>query len=294
MAKPKSVLRYRLEYAAYLALAGLIRALPLETASWLSGRGWRLFAPMIARHRRALAAIARAFPDKDPAWHRARILEMWDNLGRVFAESFHLRAIVADHRVVLDDEAAVIAGLAGGTQFIVAGVHLGNWEAGAAVAPVLGAQACGIYQRIHNPFIEAHVRKMRAPLYPAGLHPKQADAGRKVMRALQGGGSLTTMGDLRDHFGPKVDFFGLPAPTNTFPALMARSFGLPLFAAIAVRAPENGHHVRFRVRLVPVTVPHTGDRIADALAATEQLQARFEEFIREYPGQWMWVHRRWG
>ncbi len=294
MAKPKTFIRYRLEYAGFLLLAGLIRALPLETASWLSGRGWRLFAPLIARHQRALNAIARAFPEKDSAWHRARVLEMWDNLGRVFAESFHLDAILSSDRVVLENEAEILATLAGKTRFIVAGVHLGNWEAGAAVAPRLGAQACGIYQRIHNPFIENYVRTMRAPLYPAGLFPKQSDAGRKVMRALQNGACLATMADLRDYYGPKVEFFGMPAPTNTFPALMARSFEVPLFAAMVVRTPLNGEHVRFAVRLVPMKVPHSEDRAADALAATTALHARFEEFIREYPGQWMWVHRRWG
>ncbi|MGE3247701.1 MAG: hypothetical protein AB7J19_15355, partial [Beijerinckiaceae bacterium] len=71
-------------------------------------------------------------------------------------------------------------------------------------------------------------------------------------------------------------------------------FGIPLFAVVCARVPEGDDHVRFRVRLVRVDVPVTDDRMADATAATASLQAAFETFIREYPGQWMWVHRRWG
>jgi KDO2-lipid IV(A) lauroyltransferase len=135
---------------------------------------------------------------------------------------------------------------------------------------------------------------MRAPLYPAGIFPKQNDAARQVISAMRGGATLTTMGDLREWTGPSVDFFGRPAPSNTFPALMARTFSVPLFAGFVARVPKDGSNVRFRARMVEIPVPHTDDRDADVLAATAALQKQFEAFIREYPGQWMWAHRRWG
>ncbi|MGE3644200.1 MAG: lysophospholipid acyltransferase family protein [Beijerinckiaceae bacterium] len=294
MSKTKSALRYRLDYAGFRVLAGLVRALPLETASRLSGKGWRAFAPFLSRHKRAVRAIAAAFPDKDQAWCDATARAMWDNLGRVFAEGFHLSDIWQQGRVVLEEAEEFRAALGSERRFVFVGAHLGNWEVAAATAREVGASVCGVYQRIHNPHVEQYVRSLREPLYPAGLFPKHDNAGRKVMIAIRNGASLTTMGDLRDWFGPSVPFFGRPAPSNVFPALMARSFGIPLFAVVCARVPEGDDHVRFRVRLVRVDVPVTDDRMADATAATASLQAAFETFIREYPGQWMWVHRRWG
>lgn len=287
-------IKYLLEYAAFRCLTVFVRALPLEFASNLSGRLWRLVAPFLSRHKRALGAIAQCFPEQDKAWHAAHINEMWDNLGRVFAESFHLEEIAGTGRIDLENIEEIRAILGDRTQFVAAAVHLGNWEIGTTVTPLFGARSCGIYQPLHNPLIERHVRSMRAPLYPAGIFPKQNDAARQVIRAMRGGATLTTMGDLREWTGPSVNFFGRPAPSNTFPALMARTFSIPLFAGFVARVPKDGSSVRFRARMVEIPVPHTDDRDADIKAATAAMQRQFEAFIREYPGQWMWAHRRWG
>jgi len=59
--------KHRIEYAFFLAMATLVRALPLETASNAMGWGWRVFAPFSSRHRRALANLQAALPEKSEA-----------------------------------------------------------------------------------------------------------------------------------------------------------------------------------------------------------------------------------
>lgn len=293
----RSILRtikHWLEYAGFRLVAAIIRALPVETASSLLGFIWRKLAPLSSRHKRALDAIAQSFPDKDRRWHEARINEMWDNLGRVFAESFHLERIVSNGWVVAEGIPEILAELADPPQLVAVTLHLGNWELASSSSLQTGISICGIYQRIHNPLIEKYIYALREPLYPAGLFPKRQDAGRSVIRAIKNGASLGTLGDLREWGGPDIDFFGRPAPTNTFPALIARSMDIPFYAARIARVPENGNNVRFSVKLERIQVPRTDDRAADVLAATKESHARFEAFIREYPGQWMWAHRRWG
>jgi len=287
-------IRHRLEYAAFRAVAAALGALPLETASRLSGKCWRLVAPRLSRHRRALDAIALAMPDLPAARREELIRDMWENLGRVFAESFHLHDIRHGEHVVIENEEALVRAHADDPRFVVAGVHLGNWEAGAIAARVLNPQICGIYQRVSNPLVDAYVRALREPAYGGGLFPKQDRAARKVMAQMRRGASLVTMGDLRDWRGPSVTFFGHPAPTNIYPALLARTLGAPFYAGMVARTPRDGRHVRFTAQLVRIDMPMTDDREADALAATERAQAAFESFIRAYPGQWMWAHRRWG
>jgi KDO2-lipid IV(A) lauroyltransferase len=97
------------------------------------------------------------------------------------------------------------------------------------------------------------------------------------------------LADLRENAGIKVPFFGMPAPSTTFPAMVARSLDVPLLVQQTVREPG----VRFRFRLETIDVPRTDDRDADIAAATARVQAAFERNIRERPEQWMWSHRRW-
>lgn len=280
--------RHRLEYAGFLLVAWFFRALPVETASNVGGRLWRWIAPLIRRHRRAVAQLRAAFPEKSEAECERIARDMWEGLGRVFAETFHLDEIVAQGRITADP--ASFAALPENRSFIAAAPHQGNWEIAVAGLLQFGGRGAGIYQRLKNPLADAYLRRMRAPLYPGGLWPKQDDAARLALRHLRRGGVLATMADLRDNTGVPTPFFGRPAPTSTFPAFAARATGVPLLAAEIVREPG----VRFTISLTPVPVPRTQDRNADILAGTTALHAAFEASIRRHPEQWMWVHRRWG
>jgi KDO2-lipid IV(A) lauroyltransferase len=68
----------------------------MDAASALGGRLWRWIAPLTPRHERALTHLQMAFPDMGDAERRADRAAMWDNLGRVFAETFVLDRLAAD------------------------------------------------------------------------------------------------------------------------------------------------------------------------------------------------------
>ena len=108
----------------------------------------------------------------------------------------------------------------------------------------------------------------------------------------QGGASsqIALKGDvLRDLAGLRVPFFGRPAPSTPFPALLARARGVPLFAGAMIR--RDG--VCFEAEMMEISVDRSKDREADLFATTARIQAAFEALIRAHPGQWMWGHRRW-
>lgn len=87
-----------------------------------------------------------------------------------------------------------------------------------------------------------------------------------------------------------VDFFGWEVPTFKGPVVFSIRTGAPLIPLFTVRdAP--GHH-----RLIidpPVAVEDTGDRDQDILITTARLTKLIESYIRQYPAQWWWFHRRW-
>ena len=123
----------------------------------------------------------------------------------------------------------------------------------------------------------------------AGFCPGPRPPRGRCSRPPRQGGYPAFLADLRDDRGAAVPFFGAPARSTVFPALLARTTGLPLYAGAAFRRPD----VHFVIRGARIPVPETNDREADAIVATAALQKQFETFIREAPEQWMWAHRKW-
>jgi KDO2-lipid IV(A) lauroyltransferase len=281
-------LRYRLEYVGFRAAQAAATALPLEAVSRTSGLAWRLIAPLLHRQERALGNLALAYPELSAAERERIAAGMWENLGRTFGESFHLKEIVAQKRVRFEPMAQLDDIIRGGP-CVVCGLHLGNWELVAYASKLMGARFTGVYQRLSNPLVDEETRKLRAFLYDGGLLPKTPVTARALMKTAKGGGYPAFLADLRDDNGTAVPFFGAPALSTVFPALLARKTGLPLYAGAAFREPK----VRFVIRAARVEIPHTADHAADAIAGTAALQAQFEAFIRQAPEQWMWAHRKW-
>jgi Kdo2-lipid IVA lauroyltransferase/acyltransferase len=282
-------LRFRLEFVVLWLAMTLARALPLQAASWLSGKLWRFIAPRLSRQKRAIANLELAFPEKSLAEHKAIAAAMWENLGRTFAESLRIKTLTESDRIVFEPAEDFDEAARGAKPFIVCGLHLGNWEILAHGGQRLGVSLIGVYQRPSNPLVEVLIRGIREPLYEAGLTPKTPMAARVLLRAIKDGASPCFLADLRDDNGPSVPFFGRLARSTVFPALLARTTGIPLYAGAAFRRPGS----RFSIRIAPISMPQTNNSAADALVATQALQRQFEAFIREAPEQWMWAHRKW-
>jgi KDO2-lipid IV(A) lauroyltransferase len=275
-----------IEYAGFRLVAAIAASLPLDVASSVSGRIWRFVAPMLRRHARARANIAASLPELSEQAREAILLDMWENLGRTFGEAFHLQDLAAARDRVTIDLSPEVESLLRKGGVVLVSLHLGNWEIAVTSLAPYGLDAAGVYQSLKNPIVDDYVTGMRGPLYKAGLFSTVF----KLMRVVRAGKSVAILADQREHRGISVPFFGRPAPSNPFPAILARSQKVPLVAGYVLRT--TGAH--FVVRGEVVDVPQTGDREADVAAATANIHAVFERWIRQHPGQWMWGHRRWG
>src|SRR5262245_10454222 len=142
-------LRQRAEYFLLRSSAAAVRALPLDVAANVSGRLWRLMAPFNRRHQRALANLAIAFPDKTPAERKAIARAMWENLGRVMAETMQIDRIIADPtRIEIADERMYRRykdklGAAVGVT-----LHMGNWELAIWPFTMAGNNPAAVYRTV--------------------------------------------------------------------------------------------------------------------------------------------------
>ena len=124
-------LQFRLEYGLLRLIVGLVRILPLETATGLSARAWRFLAPRVnpKRQARALANLAIAFPEKSEAERLAICMAHWENLGRVMAETMQIDRLIQDPtriRIVSDRLFGRYKNKLGPA--IGVSLHMGNWE----------------------------------------------------------------------------------------------------------------------------------------------------------------------
>lgn len=221
----------------------------------------------------------------------AKLLDgMWNNLGRTSAEAFHLPQLMAEQdRFDIGPEfhEAIRVAKVRGAVFV--SLHQGNWELASPLLHCHGLPVAGVYQRLRNPLVDQRATDARAPFYSLGLHSKGSETARRLLRIVSRGGTVTIMGDLRDLTGLSVPFFGTPAPSTPFPALLARGRDMPIYAGVVMRKAG----ATFRVSVAEVPVHRTGDLETGLLETTAAIQRQFEAFIREAPEQWMWGHRRW-
>jgi KDO2-lipid IV(A) lauroyltransferase len=282
--------RHRVEAASAALFFAAMRLLPLDAASAAGGALARHIGPWLPLSRRARANLARTLPELSSAERRRIVAAMWDNLGRVAAEYPHLSRIgvfAGDGRVAVEGLEHLEAALAEGRQVIMLGGHLANWELAPLAAAQYGLPMTHLYRAANNPLVDRMIARFRGG---AAFAPKGAVGSRRAFAALRGGGHLGMLVDQKLNDGIAVSFFGRPAMTASAPALLALHFGC---AVLPVRVERRrGAHFRLTV-CPPLSLPRTGNRDADVAALMAAVNLTLEGWIRERPGQWFWLHRRW-
>ena len=290
MATKSRQIRYWLEYAGFRVMALFFGALPVKASSRLGGVVVAFFGPKSKkRHPRLLRNLKSAMPELDDAAAERLAGEVWRNLGYVLGEFFHLDEI-ARGRIDVENADLLREIVATGKGAVLCGAHQANWEGGSAVLTAFGFKPLGVYHPMSNPLVNADVMSRRLKHYPGGLMAKRdPETPVAMIRYARQGGSIAFLVDQQVHMGLQTPFFGRPAQSTPFPAMVARQCGIPLVLITGTRLPG----VRFRMRAQVIDVPRTEDRNADIFAATAAMQAKLEGAIREHPEQWMWTHDRW-
>lgn len=293
-------LRYRLEYGLLLLLVGIVRMMPVDTAAAVSARVWGVVAPRLRRHRRALENLAKAFPEKSPAEREAIARSMWENLGRVMAETMQIDRLLRDPgRLSIANEPMFRRYRDKLGPAIGCSLHMGNWELAIWPFVVSGANPAAVYRTVKNPYVDSYLRYQRRDLYPGGLLGKGKvdgnwDEGQRTARQItdfvRNGGRLGLVCDLYDKSGLPVPFFGHDARSVTIPAMIARRLGARIWLARCLRI---GTESRFQVEVKELKVPRSANPGEDVKWITAAMQREFEAWIREAPEQWMWSNRRW-
>lgn len=273
----------RIARAVIAVLLLLPHRVRVATMGWIARN---LVGPLTGYTRRARKNLAYIWPDMSESERRRIARSVLDNAGRVIIENYATADQLAraatwtTHGPGLDPAQKA---LAEDRPILFVSGHFGNYQAARAAMNVRGYNLGGLYRPLNNGYFNDHyVRTVEAVGGPAFARGRRGLAN--FMRHVKEGGHGALLIDQYFADGVVVDFLGKPAPTAQSVGDIALKFNA-LVIPIYARRLENG--VDFDV-LLEEPVPHS-----DAKTMTQALMDSLGAQVRERPGQWFWVHRRW-
>ena len=285
---------HRAEYAALRAVVGALSALDWRRAGNIGARiGGLGYRPLGIRRKVVERQIAAAFPGLGEKGVKRVARAAYEHLGRASIEAAILPTLGPGAVLNLfegaDNFEAVEAAMRRKRGLIFVTGHLGNWELAGAYVAARGVPLDAIARRMKNPLFDDYLTDTRSRI---GMHVvHDADAVRRTPRSLRDGRAVAFLADqgvlgLASTFVP---FFGRPAKTPRGPAVFALRLDVPVVFGVALRQPSG----KYRIVFEPVAVENTGDRDRDVDAIVARYTATLERWVRRYPEQYFWHHRRW-
>ncbi|MEO7028936.1 MAG: lysophospholipid acyltransferase family protein [Acidobacteriaceae bacterium] len=273
----------------------LLGALPRETARAVgAGIGAVAFRVLLRLRKTGLRNLRLAYPEKSDAERVAILRHEFRSLGWQMAEFCQMSSYTADAAskfIRYEGLENYLNARARGKGVLVVTGHLGAWELSSFYHSLMGFPMSLVIRRLDNPRVDALVNAVRCRHGNRVIH--KDDFARGLITAMHAGETVGILMDtnMTPPQGVFVPFFGTEACTASGLARVAlRSCAAVLPGFLLWEAAERKYVLHFGAEMELV---RTGDAAEDIVANTALFTAAIESYIRRYPGQWLWVHRRW-
>ncbi|MEP6643897.1 MAG: lysophospholipid acyltransferase family protein [Acidobacteriaceae bacterium] len=288
-------MRQRLEYALAWLIVKSIGALPRSLARAAAiTLAWKIYFLHMRLRRVGMRNLELAYPEKNER-ERARILRgVFTSLGRQLAEIClfpkYTRENVSDV-VVYDGFENFEHALARAKGVLFLTAHIGGWELSAFAHSLYGHPLKVVMRSLDNPYLDRLTRQYRTAHGNAMLD--KDEFGRALLFAMKAGETVGILMDtnMTPPQGVFVDFFGIKACTASGLAKIALHTEAAVVPGFTFWDAELK---KYRLRFDPaLQLSRTGDDVVDVVANTALFTKVIESYVRRYPDQWLWVHRRW-
>ena len=192
-------------------------------------------------------------------------------------------------RIQTDDVALFIDLLTDGKPALCFSAHLANWELAALAPPAYGMASAVVYRMPNNPIVAREIQRIRAASMGQLIRTRN-QAPIEMAGALTAGKHVGMLTDQHFSRGVDITFFGRRCKANPAIARLARHFDCPVVGVRVIRLPTAGFTIQ---GVGPLELPRDASGKVDVTAATQMINGIVEGWVREYPGQWLWFHRRW-
>jgi KDO2-lipid IV(A) lauroyltransferase len=296
MAKPRSNLADYLVYLLVRILVCVVQALSIDTGRRLAaGLAWLVYR-LDRRHREAARDnLRQAFPGKyTEAEIDALVRGVYLHFCTMLIEIIHLPRCLHTTNwrryLELGNGPQMVGGLLSGQPLLIVTGHFGNWEMAGYALGLLGFTTYAVARPLDNPYLDAFFLRFREKTGQKIL-AKKGDF-EQMQALLDSGGVIATLADQdAGQRGLFVNFFGRPASTHKAIALLALGHRTPL---VVVGTPKVAAPMHYQIRSTEVILPEEYEGHPDAVRAiTQRFTSALEGLIRQAPGQYFWLHRRW-
>jgi len=282
--------RHIIEFAFFLSVYALMSAIPYKMSSFLMGKLFSILGPLLPVNRVAYKNLELAFPCMSNDKKREIVKKMWNNLGCIIGEfprTFKLSHNQLEKNVKIQGFEHIVDFKKNKKGGIILTGHFGNWENSLAKITSLGFDMAVVYRKINNPYINNLVLRVRGGSNVEQI-PKSVFAIKKIIAALKNSKLVCLLADQKQNNGIAANFFDYPVMTGSLPAKLAVERGVHLIPAMSVRNFNLGAKYNIYVE-EPITVTKEDD----IASVTLKINLFYQRWIKKYPEQWFWLHRRW-
>jgi KDO2-lipid IV(A) lauroyltransferase len=288
-------MRQRLEYALAWLIIKPLGAMPRPLARAAAISLARIAYWLHFQLRRVgMRNLAVAFPEKGERERRRILRGVFTSLGRQFAEVCHFPKYTLPNVgqvIVYDGLENYLAAHARGKGVLYLTAHMGGWELSAFTHSLQGHWTHVITRSMDNVHLDRLIRRYR--IMHGNITVDKDDFMRGLLAAMKKGEVVGVLMDtnMTPPQGVFVNYFSIPACTASGLARIAPRTDAAVVPTFALWDPSLR---KYRHRFDPaVRLIRTEDKEADVVANTQLFTNIIEDYVRRYPDQWLWVHRRW-
>ncbi len=288
-------MRERLENLTLRMVVGGVGLLPRGAAravgAGIGALAWRVLGRLRGV---GLRNLEMAFPDKTAAEREAILRGVFRSLGWQMGEFCKMRGYTAETAskfIRYDGLEHYLAARAKGKGVLVLTGHLGAWELSSFYHSLMGYPMSLVIRRLDNPLVDEFVNRIRCLHGNRVIH--KDDFARGLLTSMHRGETVGILMDtnMTPPQGVFVPYFGVEACTASGLARVALHSGAAVLPGFLVwEAKEQKYVLRFGEEL---DLRRTGEMARDIVENTALFTATIEAYVRRYPEQWLWVHRRW-
>jgi KDO2-lipid IV(A) lauroyltransferase len=288
-------MRERIEYWLVLAVARSLGWMPRGLSRLLAGLlAWAVYQSMGRLRRVGELNLELAMPQLPGEERKQTLRGVFRHLGWQLVEFCRMPRYTAENTrdwIRTEGLEHYLRALARGKGVLVLTGHLGAWELSSFYHSLMGYPMGMVIRPLDNRRLDDFVNGIRCM---HGNHVlSKNDFARGLLTAMRAGETVGILMDtnMTPPQGVFVRFFGVTACTASGLARVALKTGAAVLPGFLLWEPGEGRYVlHFGPELV---FARTGDADSDILAATQQCNDALESWIRRYPDQWLWIHRRW-
>jgi len=284
-----------LEFMVVWCVARGLGWLPRGLARSLGAGVGRVVYWLVPRLRRTgMRNLGLALPEMPVEERKRTLRQMYRGLGWQLAEFCRMERYTAANTanwIRYEGLEHFLAAEARGNGVLILTGHLGAWELSSFYHSLMGHPMGMVIRRLDNRRLDAFVNRIRCLHGNRVLH--KDDFARGLLTAMRAGESVGILMDtnMTPPQGVFVDFFGVPACTASGLARVALKTGAAVVPGFLLWEASEGRYVLHFGE--PIEIEATGDAESDIVALTQRCTGVIEAWIRRYPGQWLWIHRRW-